>query len=98
MRPSIEDVWRPVDYDEAWGPFNARFEFRPDHYEHRQPAIRMPDRCTELNGPRGPVRIALTCRDPTTAPLYVHCSTRPRMPEDQAHPATAGLLIHSDLC
>jgi hypothetical protein len=45
MRPSIEDVWRPVDYDEAWAPFNARFEFRPDYYEHRQPAIRMPDRC-----------------------------------------------------
>ena len=45
MRPSIEDVWRPVDDDEAWDPFNARFEFRPNYHEQTQPAIRLPDRC-----------------------------------------------------
>lgn len=41
----IEDVWRPVDDDEAWDPFNARFEFRLNYHEQTQPAIRLPDRC-----------------------------------------------------
>jgi hypothetical protein len=40
-----EDVWRPIDYDEAWAPFDARFEFKPDYYERNVPAIRMGASC-----------------------------------------------------
>lgn len=39
-----DDVWRVIDYDDAWAPFNARFDFRPDYYERHVPAIRLPDR------------------------------------------------------
>lgn len=36
------DVWREVDYDSAWTPFNERFQFTPDYYERSAAAIRLP--------------------------------------------------------
>lgn len=36
-------VWQVLDYDEAWGPFEAAFNFRPNYYEGSAPAIRIPE-------------------------------------------------------
>ena len=40
---SVGGVWRAIDYDASWAPFNDRFDFRPDYYQRRSPAIRLPD-------------------------------------------------------
>jgi len=46
---SATDVWREVDYDTAWAPFDERFAFRPDFHEREQPAIRLADDCLVLD-------------------------------------------------
>ena len=42
MPSAFEEVWRPIDYDEAWTAFDSRFDFKPDYYERAMPAIRLP--------------------------------------------------------
>lgn len=37
-----ETGWRPLDYREAWAPFDERFHFRPDHHDRSGPAIDLP--------------------------------------------------------
>lgn len=59
------DPWRAIDYEDAWAPFNARFDFRPDYYERLVPAIRLPDRSLVIDlepvyGTEGP-RFAAGC-------------------------------------
>ncbi|MGW5194412.1 DUF2716 domain-containing protein [Kribbella sp. NPDC004138] len=44
-----EEVWRPIDYAEAWAGFDARFDFKPDYYEHVLPATRLPDVCVVID-------------------------------------------------
>ena len=39
----VDEVWREVDDDAAWAPFNERFRFAPDYYERAAPAIALPD-------------------------------------------------------
>lgn len=36
-------VWHELDYDAAWGPFDAAFDFRPNYYEGSAPAIHVPE-------------------------------------------------------
>lgn len=36
-------VWHVLDYDAAWGPFGAAFDFHPNYYEASAPAIRVPE-------------------------------------------------------
>ena len=36
-------IWREVDYDAAWRPFDDEFEFRPNVHESSEPAIRVPE-------------------------------------------------------
>lgn len=38
-----DPVWREVDYETAWTPFDRRFVFAPDFYERSAPAIRLPE-------------------------------------------------------
>lgn len=44
MSEDADPVWRELNYDEAWGLFDAQFEFRPDYYDRETPAIRLPER------------------------------------------------------
>ncbi|MFI7068626.1 DUF2716 domain-containing protein [Kribbella sp. NPDC050124] len=44
-----EEVWRPIEYAEAWAAFDARFDFKPDYYERAVPAIRLPDVCVVID-------------------------------------------------
>ncbi|MFT3872261.1 MAG: DUF2716 domain-containing protein [Nocardioides sp.] len=54
------DVWREVDYDSAWTPFNERFGFVANYYERDRPAVQLPPDSLvidlspvfEHNGPR----------------------------------------------
>lgn len=54
------DVWREVDYDSAWTPFNERFGFVANYYERDLPASQFPPGSLvidlgpvfEHNGPR----------------------------------------------
>jgi hypothetical protein len=39
-----DSVWQPLDYDQAWAPFNELFDFKPDFYERTEPAINLPAR------------------------------------------------------
>lgn len=39
---AAEGVWHRLEYDEAWAPFDARFDFRPDFYERVTPSITLP--------------------------------------------------------
>ena len=39
-----DGVWHPLDYVQAWAPFNERFDFKPDFYERTEPAINLPER------------------------------------------------------
>lgn len=39
---AADDVWREVDYDSAWAPFNERFGFVANYYERVRPAIELP--------------------------------------------------------
>lgn len=39
-----EGGWHPLDYDQAWTPFDQRFDFKPDFYERIKPAINLPER------------------------------------------------------
>jgi hypothetical protein len=39
-----EGVWHPLDYDQAWAPFDQRFDFKPAFYERIKPAINLPER------------------------------------------------------
>jgi hypothetical protein len=41
---ATEGVWQPLDYDQAWAPFNERFDFKPDFHELTEPAIKLPER------------------------------------------------------
>lgn len=44
-----EGVWRPIEYDEPWAAFDARFDFKPDYYERHVPAIQLPDGCVVID-------------------------------------------------
>ena len=35
-------VWRELDYESAWRPFDRHFAFAPDYYERVVPAIELP--------------------------------------------------------
>lgn len=37
-----EGIWQPLDYNDAWAPFDKKFDFRPDFYERTEPAITLP--------------------------------------------------------
>lgn len=37
-----EGVWREIDHDEAWGPFDRQFSSDPDYSERDRPAIQLP--------------------------------------------------------
>ncbi|MFZ2510754.1 MAG: DUF2716 domain-containing protein [Gordonia sp. (in: high G+C Gram-positive bacteria)] len=43
------DVWREVDYDIAWAPFDERFAFKANFHEREHPAIRLSDDCLVLD-------------------------------------------------
>lgn len=57
---SADNVWREVDYDAAWTPFNERFNFAANYHDRDNPAIRLDPSCLvidlaaifEHNGPR----------------------------------------------
>jgi hypothetical protein len=46
---AAEDVWHPLDYEEAWAPFDNRFDFRANFHERVEPAIRLPERSLVLD-------------------------------------------------
>ncbi len=43
------DVWREIDYDVAWAPFDQRFAFSANFHEREHPAIRLSDDCLVLD-------------------------------------------------
>lgn len=41
---AAEGIWHPLDYDEAWAPFDEQFGFEANFHEHTKPAITLPER------------------------------------------------------
>ena len=39
---AAEGLWHPLDYDQAWAPFDERFAFKANFHERTQPAITLP--------------------------------------------------------
>lgn len=46
---AVEGVWHPLDYDQAWAPFEARFAFKANFHERVMPAITLPPRCLVID-------------------------------------------------
>lgn len=40
---AAEGVWHRLEYRQAWAPFDAQFDFRPDFYERIEPAFAAPE-------------------------------------------------------
>jgi hypothetical protein len=61
---AAEDVWRPIDHESAWAPFDDRFKFALNFHERSIPAIQLDPGCLVLDLAEGCVAYPLVRRVP----------------------------------